>query len=231
MTRPVAEEEDIETLGRLLLAEGMVTQEQLDQALSDETYAGSRIVEVLRAVGHVRTDDLTAFLGMDYHVPRLESLPDDEVNLAVAGLLPAALLRRSKLLPFAKLGDIIVIAFAELPEEKLVADIRRRLGVPVKIVLTAEADIERHLARLAEPPSAPRSKTDVVASTATETRMVAAVAGGGDGIEAEAISPDAFAALVREYSDPTVQRWERLFASGEPLAAIRVGRGGPGGNA
>lgn len=220
----MGEEANLEELGRLLQAEGMITQEQIDEALSDATLAGSRVAEALRATPHVRAEDLAAFLGMDYRVPSLDALPDDEVDLAVAGLLPAALLRRSKLLPVAKLGDIIVIAFAAMPEEKLVADIRRRLGVPVKVVLAAPADIERHLSRLAEPAAPPRPVAPV------ETRVVSAPAARADGTAAEPISADRFAALVREYTDPTVQRWEKMFASGEPLAAIRVGKGGRGGN-
>lgn len=222
----MGESENLEAIGRLLQAEGMITQEQLDEALSDATYAGSRLVETLRAVAHVRAEELAAFLGMDYRVPVLEALPDDEVNLAVAELLPAALLRRSKLLPIAKLGDIIVIAFAALPDEKLVADIRRRLGVPVKIVLTNEADIERHLSRLSEPAPTPRSKTETAPAVQPDTKVVARAAAG---LAAEPISAERFAALVREYADPTVLRWEKTFASGEPLAAIRVG--GRGGNA
>lgn len=208
--RFVSEEEELERLGRLLLAEGVVTQEALEAALANSSHGASALGVALNASNHIRESDLVPFVGADYRVPRLEKLSDDLVDRAVVLLLPAALLRRSKLIPIARLGDIVVIAFGALPGEQLVRDIRRRVGCSVKVVLAEPAEIDLQIDRLSEkskPEAAPRPAQTVE-----------------EGIDPVRLSAKEYKNLAREYGDAIVTRWTRLYTSGAAIQPTRVSK-------
>lgn len=195
----MADPADRPVLGAMLRAEGMVTREMLQEGIAAAGAMGQALGQFLNAEGHVAARELYDLAARDYQVPTLQSLPDEWVDASLARRLPAPLLLKLMLLPFAKLGSITLIAFGTLPDERFVRDVRRRLDGPIKVVLCPAAEIERHLDRL---------------SGASRVESVAA----------QRITDEEFAALSRAAGTAAIQRWMKLHASGEPLPAAFLGR-------
>jgi type IV pilus assembly protein PilB len=124
-------------LGQLMLERGLVTEEQLAQALEAQRASGGRLGETLVEQGVISSVELAAVLADHLGVPFVD-LRAGSPDLVLAALIPENVARRYNALPVARWGDQLVIAMANPSDVFAVDDLR---------VLTGESVI----AALAEP--------------------------------------------------------------------------------
>ncbi|HPQ67626.1 MAG TPA: hypothetical protein PKW95_00775 [bacterium] len=95
-------------LGELLVERGLITAEQLQDALTDQSRTGSRVGSTLVKMAYIKEQDLLRFLSLYYDVP--------EVDLLSTSIAPAAV----NLIPADKAKKWRVIAFRiiERPPDK-----------------------------------------------------------------------------------------------------------------
>ena len=91
-------------LGDVLLQHGLVTREQLDEALARHRGSGRRLGEVLLSLGAITREQLTWALSEALHIPFVE-LSDEVVDLEVARSLPEAVLRRHEAVPILRVAE------------------------------------------------------------------------------------------------------------------------------
>jgi hypothetical protein len=197
--RVVTDPDEKARLGAILRAEGMVTREMLLEGLAAAGPQAASLGAFLNVEGHRPAREINEYVAEHYRMPALPSLPDEWVDRTLARKLPAALLLRSTLLPFARLGTITIIAFAKMPDDRIVRDIRKRLDGPIKAVLCDAAEIARHLDRL---------------GTAERSEPAAA----------QRITDEEYAAFYRASGIAAAQRWAKLFAGADPLPAAFLGK-------
>ena len=76
-------------LGDVLVQRGLVTREQLDDALARQRVSGRRLGELLLSMGTISQEQLSWALSESLHIPFVE-LSDEVVDLEVARSLPEA---------------------------------------------------------------------------------------------------------------------------------------------
>ncbi len=128
------------TLGELLIAHGLVTEAQVEQALELQTKSGKRLGEIVVEQGWVPEQDLLAALGTQLSVPfvRLRVGLYDPV---VAKLMEKDLALRLRVFPMFRVRGAVYLATTEPQDIPLLTEVRERLGVVVKPVLTRREDI------------------------------------------------------------------------------------------
>ena len=109
-------------LGEMLVAAGLVTEDQLRQALAAGKRSGLRLGQQLVREGTVKEADIVDLIsrqmGLAKYTP--ERYP---VNSDLAELLPAEMALRSKLVPLSKVGNLIRVAMPDPLDITTIEDI------------------------------------------------------------------------------------------------------------
>jgi type IV pilus assembly protein PilB len=137
----------IEPIGELLLAKGMVTQDQLRQALEIQRQSGGRLGRILVEMGVLPESQLARALAEQWGLPYTE-LPEQTTSGDVARLIPTYLAQRHGVLAVARRDSKIVIAMSDPSNVVAIDDIRLLTGLDVEIVIASSDDIARAHTRL-----------------------------------------------------------------------------------
>ena len=143
-------------LGRLLLDEGLISPQQLQQALEHQRVNGGQLAAALIHLGFVRDEVLTLAISRKCGVPSVD-LEKCEVDPAVLKLIPADLARKYQVLPLSRSGTTLALVMAD-PTDSSAADAMRFLtGYDVKPVVASELALTRAISRHYGPPPPPNA--------------------------------------------------------------------------
>jgi len=157
-------------LGELLVAAGLVTADQVEQALRAQVMWGGRIGTNLVELGHIELDDLARMLGRQHRIPAALSRHFDRRDPALQQLLSPGLAERYAVVPLFRAGKlkdrIAIVSNAPLGKEVL-AHIADAFEVPAERLvpaIAAELRVAYHLERAYQIPRdlrflRPRNKT------------------------------------------------------------------------
>lgn len=136
-------------LATLLLEDGLITEDQLDDALSQQQASGQSLGRVLvdRAViaevDLVRT--LARQIGLDF--VDLDQYP---VDASLSSMIPEAVAKRHQALPIGWEDGRLVVAMANPSDVFAIDDIRAITGAELKTVVVTSSQLAKALDRLME---------------------------------------------------------------------------------
>ncbi|MGD0540678.1 MAG: GspE/PulE family protein [Tepidisphaeraceae bacterium] len=133
-------------LGQLLLAKGLIQQEQLDLALEEQKRSGHQklLGEVLVEL-HVCTEDqITETLAQAYAVPYARISPKI-ADPKVIQVLPKEFLEKHQTLPLYLVAGVLTVAVSEPANVFLLEEIERLSGYQVQVVAATGRDIKSTL--------------------------------------------------------------------------------------
>jgi type IV pilus assembly protein PilB len=99
-------------LGDRLVSEGLISQEQLQKALTEQRGGSDKLGTVLVRLNLVTEDDLVAFLSRQYNVPSI-SLSKLDVEPELLKLVPEQIARKHEVLPVKRQGNVLTLAMAD----------------------------------------------------------------------------------------------------------------------
>ncbi|MGI8906223.1 MAG: hypothetical protein ACR2IE_07015 [Candidatus Sumerlaeaceae bacterium] len=99
-------------IGQMLLEKGIVSDEQLEEALAAAKRDGIRVGEALLALGYVTRDALQYVLGEQYGVRPMELHPS-MIDERLVRRFPLELLQQHQLLPLIEVGDELVVVMSD----------------------------------------------------------------------------------------------------------------------
>jgi type IV pilus assembly protein PilB len=127
-------------VGDVLLSEGLITQEQLDKALSMQRQTSRLLGEVLIEQGMVNPTVLVRAVSKCLNVKGVV-LRHGLIDPALLKLLGAEECERLKVIPMFQVGDTLTLAMAEPQSLPTVDAVSKRTGLKVRPVLALEANI------------------------------------------------------------------------------------------
>jgi type IV pilus assembly protein PilB len=110
-------------LGEILLREGLVTREQLSQALAEQKSSKHRLGYVLVKLGLVQELEITKVLARQYRMPAVD-LTRFEVDPKIIRLVPAEMATKSIVLPLKREGRTLTVAMADPTDHGLLEDLK-----------------------------------------------------------------------------------------------------------
>ena len=133
-------------LGQLLLARGIVTAEQIEQALAEQKDKGHRklLGELLVEMGYCTENQIASALAQGYGVPYAQVTPKI-CDPKVIEILPREFLEEYIVLPLFKVNNVLTIAVSEPTNVFLIDEIERISGSKVQIVCSTSKDIKATL--------------------------------------------------------------------------------------
>ncbi|MFI5282425.1 MAG: GspE/PulE family protein [Candidatus Dormibacterales bacterium] len=134
-------------LGELLIAEGLITDEQLAKALEAQRASLAPLGSVLVGHGALHEDLLTAVLSLQLQVP-IADLKHGEVDVEVARLVPHDFARRHHVLPLRRENGHVAVAMGDPTNVPLMNDLRLITGFPIIPLIAGHSDILANLTRI-----------------------------------------------------------------------------------
>ncbi|MFY9586562.1 MAG: ATPase, T2SS/T4P/T4SS family [Actinomycetota bacterium] len=152
-------------LGEVLIEEGLITYEQLEQALAEQARSGRALGRVLIDLDLLAEQDLVSALAKQIGLPFVD-LGDYPVDPAAASLISDALAKRYSALPIGYEDSKLVVAMSDPANVFALDDIRTITGLDIKAVVATRSDIHNAIARFHR---LDQSVEDIVGAAADET--------------------------------------------------------------
>jgi type IV pilus assembly protein PilB len=133
-------------LGELLVRGGVVTREQLSQALSKEGENGASAIQALVRLGFTTEDTLAEFLAAQFGIERV-SVDNLEISESVLDLVPPEVIQKHQLLPVKLIGSTLTVVTADPTNLIAINEIQFITGYGVRPVLATSSEIKKVLDR------------------------------------------------------------------------------------
>lgn len=134
-------------LGELLIAEGLLTPEQLASAVEHKAKFKTPLTNSLVQLGHVNEKVLATFLSKQYGIPAV-SLDEIEIDNELIRLIPLSLCEKHLLIPLAIDGAKVSIAISDPSNVTAVDDIRFITNMDVTVFIATPSSIKALLERV-----------------------------------------------------------------------------------
>lgn len=133
-------------LGEILLERGLVTADQLDEALKTQVIYGGRLGTLLVQRGFLRIDDLGRCLSIQHGVPHAEKEDMEAVTNAARAVVSREQAGRHNIVPMAVEGGTLHLAMAD-PERRVAGELSYELGLDIRRFVAPELRIKYYLER------------------------------------------------------------------------------------
>lgn len=99
--------------GEILVAQGVISPEKLEEALELQKEKGQRLGALLVSLKAATDEQVAVALGAQLGIPVLKELPLNQVDLSLVRMVPINFARQTKTLPIMKDGDVALVAMAD----------------------------------------------------------------------------------------------------------------------
>ena len=129
-----------EPIGQLLIEAGLITEQQLNDALSKQQTEGGKTFEILLALGHLDKDQLHTFLSRQPGIAAID-LSRCNISQDLIKLVPKKLAIENLVLPIDQIGKLLTVAMACPLDVATIGVLERATGLKVKAMLCKLEDI------------------------------------------------------------------------------------------
>ena len=148
-------------LGDLLVADGLLSAEQLKKALAEQKGSPEKIGSVLIRLNFVNEDQLIGFLSRQYGVPSI-TLAQLDIDSDVLKLVPAPIARKYEVIPVRKMGNSLALAMADPTNVFALDDISFMTNLQVLPLVASQTAIKKAIDRNYE------SKTEAISTVLSD---------------------------------------------------------------
>ncbi len=131
-------------LGDLFVREGLITEEQLQQALAEAKEQKMRLGYALVKLGLVDEDELTRMLARQYRVPAVD-LEKVTVDPKILKIVPGDVVFKHLVLPLRKVGRTLTVAMANPTDLGAIDDLKFMTRYDIEPVIVGEYTLRKHL--------------------------------------------------------------------------------------
>src|SRR6266478_5680912 len=169
-------------LGDLLVADGLLTAEQLKKALAEQKGSPEKLGSVLVRLNFVNEDHLIGFLSRQYGVPSI-TLAQLDIDPDVLKLVPPPIARKYEVIPVRKMGNSLALAMADPTNVFALDDISFMTNLQVLPLVASQTAIKKAIDRNYE--SKAEAISTVLSDMQTDLANVEVVEEGEEGAKVD----------------------------------------------
>jgi tetratricopeptide (TPR) repeat protein len=129
------------SLGTIMVAAGLITQEQLAESLELQKIHGEKLASILVRQNHLTEKFAVTYLGRQLGVPGAD-LSKQVISLDLLRLVPLPVCRSRLVFPIRLEGGLLQLAMADPLDEELLAELAREHHVRLRPCIALEASIK-----------------------------------------------------------------------------------------
>jgi len=127
-----------------LIQRGVLTADQLADAMVEQKRTGERLDHTLLRMGLVGSDDVLEALAAQFHLP-IVSLSSVEVDEETLRILPAKVVFKLKCVPIGRDGRVLRVATSDPSELAALDELRLLTGLSIELSLADERDLQKFI--------------------------------------------------------------------------------------
>lgn len=158
-------------IGELLVMNGLITEEQLEQALKAQVNTTKKIGEILIDYGFINERQLVEVLEFQLGIP-VVNLKDIHVNLETVQLVDESIARKYALVPIDHKNGKIKIAMVDPLNEKAIQEIQIKTGMIVQPFLSSRAEVEEGIIRQYKQAESFQELIEILSSAMEQTESI-----------------------------------------------------------
>ncbi|MDP2938959.1 MAG: ATPase, T2SS/T4P/T4SS family [Candidatus Omnitrophota bacterium] len=131
-------------LGEILIRQNLITQEQLEKAITVQKQEGGRIGEILIKLGIIKEQDMVVALGKQLSLPyatRSSGLLIPQQDQGLEDLIPLEFAQRNLVLPLSRNMNSLTCAVFDPLDLILIDNIKKITGCEINLVIASRSDI------------------------------------------------------------------------------------------
>src|SRR5205809_2597624 len=151
-------------LGDLLVAEGLISEAQLKQALAEQKGKTEKLGSILARLSFITEEQLIGFLSRQYGIPSI-TLSNIDVDAETLRLVPAPIARKYEVMPVKRIGGTLTLAMADPTNVFALDDVAFMTNLQILPVVAPQAAIRRALDKnydTTQPASMDERMTEVI---------------------------------------------------------------------
>jgi type IV pilus assembly protein PilB len=133
-------------LGDLLVAEGLISEEQLARALAEQKGTSEKLGSVLLKLNLIHEEQLIGFLSRQYGLPSI-TLSQLDIDPEVLKLVPDTIAKKYEVLPIKRQGSTLTLAMADPTNVFALDDIAFMTNLQVTPVVASQGAIRKAIER------------------------------------------------------------------------------------
>jgi type IV pilus assembly protein PilB len=151
----------VRRLGDLLVAEGLVKEEQLRQALSEQKGKTDKLGSILVRLGFISEEQLIGFLSRQYGIPSI-TLNNLDIDGETLRLVPVHIAKKYEVLPVKRIGGTLTLAMSDPTNVFALDDVAFMTNLQILPVVAPQAAIRKAIERTYEEATNAPSMTDMM---------------------------------------------------------------------
>lgn len=124
-------------LGEILLEQGIITEDMLNQALEEQKKNGARLGSTLVKLGYLKDKELLTALSKHFGVKSID-LKNEELDENILKLIPADLAAKYLIVPISRFGRTLTVAMINPGDVAAIEDVKFATGFEIKPVVASE---------------------------------------------------------------------------------------------
>jgi type IV pilus assembly protein PilB len=129
-------------LGEMLISAGLITEDQLTTALSEQKRVGGRLGTNLVRLGYLSEEEVLKFLEKQHGVTAV-NISDYKVKQVLLELIPSEVAAKYACIPLERVGKILTVAMVNPSDVFAIEDLRFTTGFEIKPVVATEAAVKK----------------------------------------------------------------------------------------
>mgnify|MGYP001610427194 FL=1 len=156
-------------LGDLLVSEGLLTYEQLNECVTEQKKDGSMLSAVIMRKGYLASEKLVEFVATQCGFKFVRMSERGAIKSEVLKMVPEKLVRQKLLLPIAFADEQLTVAMSDPLNIMAVDEIKITTGLKVNVVITPEAELRDAIERFYGDGSSAKKAAEDLKKKAGET--------------------------------------------------------------
>ena len=127
-------------IGELLIERGVITSEQLDQALAEQAQKGGYISQHLISMGFAKDADIAQCLSVQYNMGYIP-LGNYSIPKHLLDIVPLKLIKIFSIVPLDRIGNLLTIAMADPLNEGVVEMLRNITDCDIEVLISTYSEL------------------------------------------------------------------------------------------
>jgi len=161
----------VDIIKRELVTEGLITEDQLTEAMNEQSSTHEGIGRILVRLDLVKMEHIIDFLGRHLGIPRA-SLTDLKVEEELLDVVGVELSRRYRLIPLKKLDERLIVAMVDPLDISAIDAISHLTGLAVEPTMATEEELESAINELYSPTRKRKPTSTAMKTTDIDTETV-----------------------------------------------------------
>lgn len=134
-------------IGELLVQHDLITSEQLDRALEEQSHTGERIGAVLIKLGMITEDVLVEFIAKQFHAPQV-NLYKLTIPKNITSLIPFDIAQKYQAVPFGLMGNTLNVAMSDPGNLFVIDDMRFLTRRNIQVHVASDSMIKKVIGQI-----------------------------------------------------------------------------------